>query len=120
MKLGMCIEALRYNQTHKSEKRMIFILHRKFMYLMRNQDSILIIFFCMLIESQRVVPFRESKLTRLFQNFLLGQGRACMIINANMCASSFDETAHVLKFSAITREVGDTKENVFQFLYNRY
>nr|CAB3259094.1 kinesin-like protein KIF20B [Phallusia mammillata] len=54
---------------------------------------------------QRVVPYRESRLTRLFQGFLMGNGRACMIVNANQCASMFDETYHVLKFSAIASEV---------------
>lgn len=76
MKLGMCIEALRHNQQHRDDK-----------------------------QKQRVVSFRDSKLTRLFRSYLLGKGRACMIVNANMCASGFDETAHVLKFSAIAKEI---------------
>ena len=51
------------------------------------------------------VPFRESKLTRLFQVFFCGQGKVSMIVNVNQCASAFDETLHALKFSAIARKV---------------
>ena len=32
-----------------------------------------------------------------------------MIVNVNMCASLFDETFHVLKFSAIAKKVEFTK-----------
>ncbi|GCB65247.1 hypothetical protein scyTo_0004743, partial [Scyliorhinus torazame] len=52
-----------------------------------------------------VIPFRESKLTRLFQAFFCGKGKACMIININQCASIYDETLHVLKFSAIAKQI---------------
>ncbi|XP_074641317.1 uncharacterized protein LOC141899063 [Tubulanus polymorphus] len=55
--------------------------------------------------NQKVIPFRESKLTRLFQSFFCGQGRASMIVNINQNASMFDETLHVLKFSAIAKQV---------------
>ncbi|XP_075440349.1 kinesin-like protein KIF20A isoform X2 [Ascaphus truei] len=51
------------------------------------------------------VPFRESKLTRLFQPFFCGKGRACMIVNINQCASTYDETLHVMKFSAVAKQV---------------
>ncbi|RXM90827.1 Kinesin-like protein KIF20A [Acipenser ruthenus] len=50
------------------------------------------------------VPFRESKLTRLFQSIFCGKGRACMIVNINQCASTFDETLHVMKFSAVAKQ----------------
>eukprot|EP00048_Salpingoeca_helianthica_P021540 m.12920 g.12920 ORF g.12920 m.12920 type:complete len:1076 (-) comp6094_c0_seq1:240-3467(-) len=53
----------------------------------------------------KVVPFRESKLTRLFQNYFLGKGSLRMIININTCASNLDETHHALKFSALARQV---------------
>ena len=52
-----------------------------------------------------IIPFRESKLTRLFQGFFCGKGRASMVVNVNMCASMFDETFHVMKFSAIAKKV---------------
>ncbi|XP_075067466.1 kinesin-like protein KIF20A [Mixophyes fleayi] len=54
------------------------------------------------------VPFRESKLTRLFQPFFCGKGIACMIVNINQCASTYDETLHVMKFSAVAKQVVQT------------
>ncbi|ROL48129.1 Kinesin-like protein KIF20A [Anabarilius grahami] len=51
------------------------------------------------------VPFRESKLTRLFQGMFCGRGKACMIVNINQCASTYDETLHVMKFSAVAKQV---------------
>ncbi|XP_048250049.1 kinesin-like protein KIF20B isoform X1 [Haliotis rufescens] len=56
-------------------------------------------------ENPRMVPFRDSKLTRLFQNFFSGRGKAAMIVNVNQCASMFDETLNVFKFSAIAKQV---------------
>ncbi|NXG09428.1 KI20A protein, partial [Sakesphorus luctuosus] len=54
------------------------------------------------------IPFRESKLTRLFQPFFCGKGKACMIVNINQHASTYDETLHVMKFSAIAGQVIQT------------
>ncbi|XP_077182290.1 kinesin-like protein KIF20A [Paroedura picta] len=54
---------------------------------------------------QSVVPFRDSKLTRVFQGFFTGRGQSCMIVNMNPCASFYDETLHVAKFSAIASQL---------------
>ncbi|XP_044860961.1 kinesin-like protein KIF20A isoform X3 [Mauremys mutica] len=54
------------------------------------------------------IPFRESKLTRLFQPFFCGKGKACMIVNVNQCASTHSETLHVMKFSATAKQVIQT------------
>uniref|UniRef100_A0A803YHJ3 Kinesin-like protein n=1 Tax=Meleagris gallopavo TaxID=9103 RepID=A0A803YHJ3_MELGA len=54
------------------------------------------------------IPFRESKLTRLFQPFFCGKGKACMIVNINQHANTYDETLHVMKFSAIAKQVIQT------------
>ncbi|TFK11324.1 fibulin-7-like [Platysternon megacephalum] len=54
------------------------------------------------------IPFRESKLTRLFQPFFCGKGKACMIVNVNQCASTHSETLHVMKFSATAKLVIQT------------
>lgn len=48
-----------------------------------------------------MVPFRDSKLTRLFQAYFTGKGKACMIVNISPASSSFDENIQALKFSAI-------------------
>ncbi|KAL0984139.1 hypothetical protein UPYG_G00137610 [Umbra pygmaea] len=54
---------------------------------------------------QQHVPFRESKLTHYLQGFFCGRGKACMIVNINQCASMYDETLNVLKFSAVAQKV---------------
>ncbi|XP_072002386.1 kinesin-like protein KIF20A isoform X1 [Engystomops pustulosus] len=54
---------------------------------------------------QNVVPFRDSKLTRVFQAFFTGRGKSCMIVNINQCASTYDETIHAMKFSAIASQL---------------
>ncbi|KAM9024211.1 kinesin-like protein KIF20A [Ara ararauna] len=54
------------------------------------------------------IPFRESKLTRLFQPFFCGKGKACMIVNINQHASTYDETLHVMKFAAVAKQVVQT------------
>ncbi|XP_051909707.1 kinesin-like protein KIF20A [Hippocampus zosterae] len=51
------------------------------------------------------IPFRESKLTKLFQAVFCGKGRASMIVNVSQCASTYDETLHVMKFSAVAKRV---------------
>ena len=58
--------------------------------------------------SKRLIPFRDSKLTRLFKNYFEGKGSVRMIVNISQVLSSFDETAHVLRFSAMARQVSTT------------
>ena len=53
----------------------------------------------------RLVPYRDSKLTRVFQSYFSGHGRVSMIVNASQCASIFDETFHALRYSAVARKV---------------
>ncbi|XP_077596546.1 kinesin-like protein KIF20A isoform X2 [Stigmatopora nigra] len=52
-----------------------------------------------------VVPFRDSKLTRVLQGFFCGRGISCMVVNINTCASVYDETLQALKFSAIASQL---------------
>ncbi|ODN75618.1 kinesin family member 20/23 [Cryptococcus wingfieldii CBS 7118] len=58
-----------------------------------------------------VVPFRHSKLTEIFQNFFVGDGRAVIVINVNPFDTGFDENSHVMRFSASAREVQTTAHN---------
>ncbi|KAK9885782.1 hypothetical protein WA026_013651 [Henosepilachna vigintioctopunctata] len=53
----------------------------------------------------RLIPFRESKLTQIFQRALSGHEDICMMVNMNPCRALFDETQHVLNFSAIAKEI---------------
>ncbi|XP_025907419.1 kinesin-like protein KIF20B [Nothoprocta perdicaria] len=54
---------------------------------------------------QQHIPFRESKLTHFLQGFFSGRGKVYMIVNISQCASAYDETLNVLKFSAIAQKV---------------
>lgn len=54
---------------------------------------------------KKPVPVRDSKLTRIFQGFFLGIGRAYMVTNISQAPDQFDETLHVLKFSALAQQV---------------
>ncbi|KAK9959763.1 hypothetical protein ABG768_009864 [Culter alburnus] len=56
-------------------------------------------------QARQHVPFRESKLTHYLQGYFTGRGKACMIVNVNQCASMYDETLNVLKFSAVAQKV---------------
>ena len=55
----------------------------------------------------RVVPFRESKLTRLFSDALGGNaaGAVAMVVNAGPSASDREETIQALRYGAVAREV---------------
>ncbi|KAG8715291.1 hypothetical protein FRC11_004801 [Ceratobasidium sp. 423] len=59
-----------------------------------------------------VVPFRHSKLTELFMDFFVGEGRAVMIVNVNPYDTGFDENSHVMRFSSLAREVATTTQRV--------
>ncbi|XP_015594412.1 kinesin-like protein KIF20A isoform X1 [Cephus cinctus] len=50
-------------------------------------------------------PFRESKLTRLFQKTLSGKERLVLIVNVNPSPDSYIETQNVLNFSAIAKKI---------------
>ncbi|KAF4319198.1 hypothetical protein BBO99_00006619 [Phytophthora kernoviae] len=56
---------------------------------------------------QKMVPFRESKLARLFQENLVGNdhGPLVMIVAVNPSSHEFDETLRTLKYSAVAREL---------------
>ncbi|KAM6415537.1 kinesin-like protein KIF20B [Rhynochetos jubatus] len=60
---------------------------------------------CQQSKLQQHIPFRESKLTHFLQGFFNGKGKIYMIVNISQCASLYDETLNVLKFSAIAQKV---------------
>ncbi|KAI9557627.1 Tryptophanyl-tR synthetase-like protein [Daphnia sinensis] len=57
------------------------------------------------VTNKTMIPYRESKLTRVLQHFFVGQGRAAMFVNVSPSANLCDETLHVLKFGALAQEV---------------
>ncbi|XP_071668029.1 kinesin-like protein KIF20B isoform X2 [Patagioenas fasciata] len=60
---------------------------------------------CQQAKLQQHISFRESKLTHFLQGFFTGKGKVYMIVNISQCASAYDETLNVLKFSAIAQKV---------------
>ncbi|KAG5899545.1 hypothetical protein JTB14_008231 [Gonioctena quinquepunctata] len=57
------------------------------------------------IKDKRLVPFRESKLTQLFQRALMGFENLEMMVNINPSRDMFDETHQALNFAAIAKEI---------------
>lgn len=59
-----------------------------------------------------LVPYRESKLTQMFQTALTGNNRVgiSMAVNVDMSPSLFEETKQVLFMSAIVRAINKTKQ----------
>lgn len=80
MNLMRCLDTLRLNQKNKK---------------VRKESK------------QKMVPFRESKLTQLFRDCFVGEncGGVAMIINASSCPDDYDETAHALKYGALVKSV---------------
>lgn len=72
--LGKCIEIIKQNRTNNI-----------------NYNS-------------AVVPFRESKLTRLLQPFFISYSNINLFANISTAFDSFDETLNSLRFSSLTME----------------
>jgi len=73
--LGRCIKAIRHNQALKEKK------------------------------GHQIVPFRESKLTRLFKSSFTGFGKSSLIICISQAQYLFDESIQVCKFASIASKV---------------
>jgi hypothetical protein len=52
-----------------------------------------------------LVPFRESKITRLFKDYLTGWGHTTMIATTNTNPLDYDETVHALNYAAVAKEI---------------
>lgn len=53
----------------------------------------------------KLVPYRDSKLTHLFKNYFDGEGKVRMIVCISPRAEDYDESIHVMKFAEVTQEV---------------
>ncbi|XP_012278178.1 kinesin-like protein KIF20A isoform X2 [Orussus abietinus] len=60
---------------------------------------------CLKQKQEIVGPFRESKLTRLFQGALSGKELLSLIVHVNPAPNLYIETQNVLNFSAIARKI---------------
>ena len=61
--LGRCIKAIRHNQMIKD------------------------------VRKHQIIPYRDSKLTRLFQSYFTGCGKVSMIVNISQSSYLFDEVS---------------------------
>lgn len=55
--------------------------------------------------TNKMVQYRDSRLTHLFKNYFDGEGKVRMIVCVNPCAVEYDETLQVMKFAEMTQEV---------------
>ncbi|KAJ6662927.1 hypothetical protein lerEdw1_011131 [Lerista edwardsae] len=55
--------------------------------------------------TNKMVPYRDSKLTHLFKNYFDGEGKVRMIVCVNPTAEDYDESLQVMRFAEITQEV---------------
>ncbi|KAL0122232.1 hypothetical protein PUN28_007166 [Cardiocondyla obscurior] len=61
--------------------------------------------------SNKMVPYRDYKLTHLFKNYFDGEGQVRMIVCVNPRADDYDETIQVMKFAEMTQEVQIARSN---------
>ncbi|KRT78637.1 Kinesin [Oryctes borbonicus] len=55
--------------------------------------------------ANRLVPYRDSRLTLLFKNYFEGEGCVHMIVCVNPASEDYEENLHVMKFAEISRNV---------------
>ncbi|XP_037092090.1 kinesin-like protein KIF23 [Pollicipes pollicipes] len=55
--------------------------------------------------ANKMVPYRDSRITHLFKNYFDGEGKVKMVVCVNPRADEYDETIHVMKFAELTQEV---------------
>lgn len=99
--LGRCIEAMRHNQAsrHVIIRLALRVGYGGICICGRRRVD------------ERVVPFRESKLTQLLQTYFVGkgkgsrEGKVAMFVNVSDTGSIYDETLRVLDFSALASKV---------------
>ncbi|XP_072471377.1 kinesin-like protein KIF23 isoform X7 [Notamacropus eugenii] len=55
--------------------------------------------------TNKMVPYRDSKLTHLFKNYFDGEGKVRMIVCVNPKAEDYEESLQVMRFAEVTQEV---------------
>ncbi|XP_051953414.1 kinesin-like protein KIF23 isoform X2 [Xyrauchen texanus] len=53
----------------------------------------------------KMVPYRDSKVTHLFKNYFDGEGKVRMVVCVNPKADDYEETLLVMRFAEMTQEV---------------
>lgn len=67
---------------------------------------------------EKLVPYRDNKLTFLFKNYFEGEGRVRMAVCVNPRSEDYDETIHVMKFAEMTQDVVVARGQEVQFNEN--
>ena len=62
--------------------------------------------------NKKLVPFRESKLTMLFQEYFQGDQNVIMVTNINPRREDFEETIRALNYSCIAKEIKPIKSKI--------
>uniref|UniRef100_UPI00358DDFCD kinesin-like protein KIF23 isoform X1 n=1 Tax=Myxine glutinosa TaxID=7769 RepID=UPI00358DDFCD len=62
-----------------------------------------------LFGTNKMVPYRETKLTHLFKNYFDGEGTVKMVICVDPKTDDYEETLHVMRFAELTQEVEVTR-----------
>jgi len=62
--------------------------------------------------NKKMVPFRESKLTMLFQEYFQGDQNIIMITNINPRKEDFEESVRALNYSCIAKDIKPIKSKV--------
>ncbi|XP_044050493.1 kinesin-like protein KIF23 isoform X4 [Siniperca chuatsi] len=55
--------------------------------------------------TNRMVPYRDSKVTHVFKNYFDGEGKVRMVVCVNPKADDYEETLLVMRFAEMTQEV---------------
>uniref|UniRef100_A0A3Q3LZI9 Kinesin-like protein n=1 Tax=Mastacembelus armatus TaxID=205130 RepID=A0A3Q3LZI9_9TELE len=55
--------------------------------------------------TNKMVPYRDSKVTHLFKNYFDGEGKVRMVVCVNPKADDYEETIQVMRFAEMTQEV---------------
>ncbi|CAK9798928.1 Kinesin-like protein KIF23 [Anthophora plagiata] len=62
--------------------------------------------------TNKIVPYRDSKITHLFKNYFDGEGNVRMVVCVNPSIDDYDETIQVLKFAEVSQEVQITNSTM--------
>uniref|UniRef100_A0A667X8S3 Kinesin-like protein KIF23 n=1 Tax=Myripristis murdjan TaxID=586833 RepID=A0A667X8S3_9TELE len=55
--------------------------------------------------TNKMVPYRDSKITHLFKNYFDGEGKVRMVVCVNPKAEDYEESLLVMRFAEMTQEV---------------
>jgi len=66
--------------------------------------------------NKKIVPYRESKLTMIFQEYFQGDQNIIMITNINPRREDFEESMRALTYSCIAKEIKPIKSKIVNYL----